>query len=93
MKVEKLIERLEKISGQKIKLIEGLSHNDEQIIIQLGQQIDDQVYSAYLKYRGDWDALSKAVRAVGKLMKDPDADELYIEASPEFETLCKILYK
>jgi hypothetical protein len=68
-----------------------LSEKDEAVIIDLGQMVDEQVYHLAMKYRGDNKTLSNAIRAVNRLMKDENEDELSIEASPEFKRLTDIL--
>lgn len=60
----------------------------EQIIIGLGQMIDEQVYHLYMNYNGDKTKLYPLIDAVQGLVEEEGDDELAIEASPEFETLC-----
>ena len=68
-----------------------ISYADERVIIDLGQMIDEKVYSAFFKYKGDKAELSKAIKSVGRLMKKEDEDEESIKNSNQYKKLLELL--
>ena len=85
------ISEFRKLIREEVRRVIREANNDEQVIIQIGQQIDDKIYKAYLKFQGDKNKLANPIRAVGKLMKDEGEDENSIQASKEYKVLANLL--